>query len=303
MATKLFTDIGLTPCPNAPCLTSGTIKGSLEKIYGVLYVDGFIHFGDSAAAEAQFEKLLSFSTLVTFNPDPSFFLGIKILRCQLHNYQFSIHLSQEVIIHNLMSEHNLSHISTKPTPYRSSYPVDKTPTDPTLYPSQLKQAEDTLRSLVGSFNWLALATCPDITTITNMSAGYLHYVVPCHVSAAKYVLQYLIGTPDLGIEFSPSLGLIQKPSLNFLFIPKTPSPSVMPIGPHRTNHYHIPIKQNMWISSNLGLYPVSEFGWVPLSIGYLNVKALQLAAELKPNSMTQMNTLNLSNTYPISSII
>ena len=204
MATNLFTNIGLTPCPNAPCLISGTNKGSLEKIYRVLYVDDFIYFGDSATAEAQFEKLLNSSTLVTFNPDPSLFLGIKTLHCQLPNHQFSIHLSQEVIMHNLMSEHNLSHTSTKPTPYRSGYPVDKIPIDPTLYPSQLKQAEDTLRSLVGSFNWLALATRPDIATITNMSARYLHYAAPGHVSAAKYVLQYLISTPDLGIEFSPS---------------------------------------------------------------------------------------------------
>ena len=36
-----------------------------------------------------------------------------------------------------------------------------------------------------------------------MLAQYLHNAAPGHVSAAKHVLKYLIGTSQLGIEFSP----------------------------------------------------------------------------------------------------
>ena len=60
-----------------------------------------------------------------------------------------------------------------------------------------------LHSIAGSFNWIAMATRPDIATITNILSHHLHAAVPGHVTAAKYVLQYLIGTIDLGIEFSP----------------------------------------------------------------------------------------------------
>ena len=60
-----------------------------------------------------------------------------------------------------------------------------------------------LRSIVGSFNWIAMATRPDIATITNILSHYLHTAAPGHVTAAKHVLRYLIGTIDLGIEFSP----------------------------------------------------------------------------------------------------
>ena len=50
---------------------------------------------------------------------------------------------------------------------------------------------------------MTIATRPNIATITNMLAQYLHCTVPGHVATAKRVLKYLIGTADLGIQISP----------------------------------------------------------------------------------------------------
>ena len=57
--------------------------------------------------------------------------------------------------------------------------------------------------MVGSSNWIATGTRPDIATITNIISHHLHNALPGHVAAAKHLLRYLIGTIDLGIEFSP----------------------------------------------------------------------------------------------------
>ena len=65
-------------------------------------------------------------SLVIFEQDPTLFLGIKMTKKQLPNNQFSVHLSQQVLIQNLMTEHNISLASiTKSTPYRAEYPIDK----------------------------------------------------------------------------------------------------------------------------------------------------------------------------------
>ena len=47
LASKIFQDIELSPCPNSSCLFSGTIDKSEAKIYVGLYVDDFLYFGDN----------------------------------------------------------------------------------------------------------------------------------------------------------------------------------------------------------------------------------------------------------------
>ena len=56
---------------------------------------------------------------------------------------------------------------------------------------------------MGNLNWLSVGTGLDtIATITNILAKYMHCATPSHVMAAKYVVRYLKGCPDLGISFS-----------------------------------------------------------------------------------------------------
>ena len=74
--------------------------------------------------------------------------------------------------------------------------------DNNLPPHVLKTAQELLRTIVGSLNWLGVSTRPDIATITNLLAHYMHSATPSHVAAAKYVLRYLKGTSHMGIRFS-----------------------------------------------------------------------------------------------------
>ena len=79
LASNIFKKIGLKPCPNAPCLFSGFVDSSKSRIYVGLYVDDFIYFGDTPEVEESFRKLMNQSSLVTFEQDPTLFLGIKML--------------------------------------------------------------------------------------------------------------------------------------------------------------------------------------------------------------------------------
>ena len=129
---------------------------------------------------------------VTFEATVEYFLGIRFeCICNTTN-KVSIHLSQEAFIDHLLAEHNLHHdiINSPTTPHRPGYPVDSIPLEDYDNATQAKLAH-TLQSLVGSLNWLAISTRPDIAAITNILARYCKKVSKGHITAAKRVLRYL----------------------------------------------------------------------------------------------------------------
>ena len=93
------------------------------------------------------------------------------------------------------------HTSIPSTPYRSGYPVDSVP-NIEMSLSEREKLNKTLQEYVGSLNWLANQTRPDIATITNIIAHYNSKCSPGHIEAAKYTIRYLKGTNDYGIKFS-----------------------------------------------------------------------------------------------------
>jgi len=170
-----------------------------------LYVDDFIYFSQDPVVETAFETMIPSNTSlqVDFNGPLHHFLGVKFTHSKTADGHLTIHLNQESDIQQLLQEHNLhtSTTLTKPTPYRSGHPVDTIPNvDIPHY--QRTDIESKLRAIIGSLNWLSTQTRPDIATITNMIAQYQSNPSPGHLEAAKYVLRYLKGTPDLGITFT-----------------------------------------------------------------------------------------------------
>eukprot|EP00957_Ditylum_brightwellii_P116033 8852145-Ditylum_brightwellii.AAC.1 len=59
-----------------------------------------------------------------------------------------------------------------------------------------------MQSLVGSLLWLLQDTRSNLSTITSLLAQYQTNLLPGHIQAAKYAIQYLKGTKDLGLTFS-----------------------------------------------------------------------------------------------------
>ena len=84
--------------------------------------------------------------------------------------------------------------------------MDKIKCDELDLPQRVKlKLEDTYRSLVGSLNWLPVATRSDIATITNILLSYIDTTTPSNLATVKHVIQYLKGSTYMGISFSTKL--------------------------------------------------------------------------------------------------
>jgi hypothetical protein len=62
------------------------------------------------------------------------------------------------------------------------------------------------RSLIGGLQYLTL-TWPDLSFSVNMVCSFLHAPTTLHLTAAKRILQYVMGTIDVGLQIarSPSM--------------------------------------------------------------------------------------------------
>ena len=132
--------------------------------------------------------------------DASLFLNMMIHRDRTNR---TIKLSQRRAIEELINNYNMSDGKTKPTPLGST----KLFKDPE---SQLLDTEACPYSaLIGSLNYLAVCTRPDISQAVGALSKYMAKPLVSHWSAAKHVLRYLAGTLDYGINYGgDKLGLV-----------------------------------------------------------------------------------------------
>jgi len=112
-------------------------------------------------------------------------------------------LSQQSFAKNLIDSMNYSSASTSSyvTPYQSGLAIDSIPVSPL---SSTKQ--DKLRlyyqSLVGSLNWLAHTTHPDLSMVVSLLAQHQSTPSQGHLDVALHVIKYIAQTKTLGIYFS-----------------------------------------------------------------------------------------------------
>eukprot|EP00798_Chlamydomonas_sp_ICE-L_P025687 gene25687-11352_t len=66
-------------------------------------------------------------------------------------------------------------------------------------------SEPRLAPIVGSLNFIACNTCPDITHAVHTLSRYTSSSNPDHVSAACDIVRYLYQTKDMGITYGPAL--------------------------------------------------------------------------------------------------
>ena len=99
-ATKISKNIGLTPCPHAPCLFTGNIKPGYPPLYLGLYVDDFIYFSENPTVEKLIEEKLQQQTTVDFMGKVTHFLGIKF-QWNVTFSTVSAHISQPAFTEHL----------------------------------------------------------------------------------------------------------------------------------------------------------------------------------------------------------
>lgn len=132
-ATIILKSIGLQPLQNAPCLFQGKILKDKAPLYLGLYVDSFIYFSTDPNVERAFEQQLQSQTNVDFMGNVSHVLGHKFQKRNYHTDNTShlkVHVSQTAYADQIIAEANLTNSNPTDIPYRSGYPVDAVPDNP-----------------------------------------------------------------------------------------------------------------------------------------------------------------------------
>jgi hypothetical protein len=165
--------MGLQSSATSPCLFIGSLILGEPPIYVGIYVDDIIYFSASDAVERKFEEGLSGIGTVDFMGQVSLFLGIEFQWIKHEDGHLTVHLTQQSFAENLIESLGFDNLSPSMflTPYRSGLPIDSV-----LHESMTTAERDALclayQSLVGSLNWLAHTTRPDLGTVVSLLAQH-----------------------------------------------------------------------------------------------------------------------------------
>jgi hypothetical protein len=203
---KLFSHLmamGLHCSKTSPCLFVGHLIDGEPPIYVGIYVDDIIYCSSSDAVERKFESLLSTIGEVEFMGQVTKFLGIEFTWKHHPDGNLSVSLTQQSFAETLIESLNLSKasVSTFTSLYRSGLSIDSIPHE-IMSPTDRDSLHLHYQSLVGSLNWLAHTTRPDLSTAVSLLAQHQSQPSSGHLTAARYVVRYLANTKNLGIYFT-----------------------------------------------------------------------------------------------------
>jgi hypothetical protein len=167
------------------------------------YVDDIIYFSCSDQVEKKFEEGISMIGSGDFMGQVSLFLGTEFTWVTHPDGHLTVSLTQQTFTEQLLELLNIDHqtTSTYLTPYQSGSSIDSIPHD-FMSDSARNDLRLHYQSLVGSLNWLAHTTRPDISTVVSLLAQHQCEPSTGHLEAALYVVHYLASTKKLGIYFS-----------------------------------------------------------------------------------------------------
>jgi hypothetical protein len=178
MFCSALKDLGLRQSVHDPCLFSGYLKSDSNpspqsEIHVGIYVDDFVFFSNDPAAEKRFQEELKKKVVVDFMGDVDYFLGTAFTwKCHPNNH-LSVHLCQSAFTEFTAHRFGIDKYNRTPnmTPYRSGLPIDSIaplhPKDP-----DLKRRTKVYQAIIGSINWLATCTRPDVSPVLSFLASY-----------------------------------------------------------------------------------------------------------------------------------
>jgi hypothetical protein len=208
--------MGLQQLATSPCIFIGYPIDGGPPIYVGIHVDDIIYFSESDEVKKCFETKLSHIGTVDFMGKVTHFLGIEFTWNDLPDGNLCVSLTQQSFIESLLDFLNISvaGISTYTSPYQSGVNIDSIPCLD-MAPSERDRLRLQYQSLVGSLNWLAHTTRPDISTIVSLLAQHQSVPSPGHYDAALYVAHYLATTRNLGIYFTSTRSSTLESFLHF----------------------------------------------------------------------------------------
>ena len=210
IAATLSQTLGYKASSHDPCLFTKRSRSGRLILFPVFVDDGFpaCHRDDLAEMQEDKRELMAIYKIKD-GGEASLLLGMRVTRDRVAR---TIQLDQEVYVDRLLSDYGASECKIAPTPEI----VGAEDAEPEVE-SEAAAGDKSLRglvatsdsnwrtaygALVGSLQYAALATRPDIAHAVNSLARGLVAPTVAHRTAAHRVLRYLRGTSKLGLTFS-----------------------------------------------------------------------------------------------------
>jgi len=189
---KFLLDFGFTANSADPTLYR--LQRGTSVLLMSLYVDDGAIGSNDAFLLKEFLDALSTKYDLSDKGELEWHLGIKID----HDLEAgTISLSQEAYVDSVLERFGMTDANTCATPMVPHTYLSKhdCPAEPDVKTVKYYQ------QLLGSLQYLACATRPDIAMAVNSCCQFLSNPGPTHVEAAKHILRYLKGTKGEGISY------------------------------------------------------------------------------------------------------
>jgi hypothetical protein len=159
-----------------------------------IHVDDFLNVGSSTAALSRFKDQLRTEWEIADLGEATFCVGIAINRDRAKR---TISLSQTALIDRLVSQFGLQDAHPVTAPMEAGLRLARLSKDSLDADVVDRMARTPYRQLVGSLNYIACGTRPDISFALQQLSKHLDSYGPAHWEAAKRVVRYLKGTRNL----------------------------------------------------------------------------------------------------------
>ena len=182
-------DLGFTKSTHDNCLYIRKQGNVLH--YAAVWVDDLIYFSDDQKFAETFKKEMSGRFTVGECSELNWFLGM--------NFEFKedkIEVSQQAYIRELLRKFGLEDCKGVGSPLPEKWDHDN---DSTREPLNLSECD--YRGLVGSINYLASTTRPDLSYAAHVLCRHLNNPSNIHWKAGKHVLRYLKTTMEYKLTF------------------------------------------------------------------------------------------------------
>jgi hypothetical protein len=186
--------LGFNPSINGPCLFVKVTGGTYY--YVCIWVDDIIYFSVDPnfvnEFKEQIEKRFTISDLTPLH----WFLGMK-LECTPGR----IEVSQRQYVDALLHKFGMQDCKAVSTTIAEKRQLTKTDCPKDGSEEQVEMKDLDYRGLVGSLNYLATTSRPDVAFVAHSLSSYLENPGREHWTAGKHVLRYLQGTKDFKLVF------------------------------------------------------------------------------------------------------
>ncbi|KJZ67918.1 hypothetical protein HIM_12693 [Hirsutella minnesotensis 3608] len=189
--TAAFEELGLTQCPDEPCIFQN------EWLTVFFFVDDivFLYWKENTAAAEQLAAALKHKYAMTDQGELQWFLGIRVLRDRPNR---KLWLCQDSYIEKMVQRYDLRRVDQfKGAPFPCN---DLQPHSGQASPNEIQLYQ----SKIGSLNYTAVITRPDIAKAASKLAEFLNNPSDQHAQLADNLIEYLYASRYLAIQFSGS---------------------------------------------------------------------------------------------------